>query len=76
MLKTSYHEFFVIQSCAYSVSNAICLGWFRLKISINEFIPETYKLMNATEKVKFVNDIYKGESLSLSSPVGQSFNLY
>ena len=23
--------------------------------------------MNATEKLKFVNDIYKGESLSLSS---------
>ena len=56
--------------------NAIFLRRFRLKISINEFIPETYKLMNATEKVKFVNDIYKGESLSLSSPVEESFNLH
>lgn len=49
------------------VSNAIFLCGFRLKTSINEFIPETYKLMNATEKLNFVNDIYKGESLSLSS---------
>jgi len=49
------------------VPNAIFLRRSRLKISINEFVPETYKLMNATEKVKFVNDIYKGECLSPSS---------
>lgn len=34
---------------------------YRLPISINEFVPETYKLMNSSEKIKFVKEVYKGE---------------
>lgn len=44
----------------------------KLKISINEFIPETYKLMNATEKVKFVNDIYKDGEIWICKPTGMN----
>lgn len=57
------------------MSNAVFLRRFRLKISINEFVPETYKLMNASEKVKFVNDIYKGEWLIYHSAMEQSLNI-
>lgn len=57
------------------MSNAVFLRRFRLKISINEFVPETYKLMNASEKVKFVNDIYKGEWLIYHSAMEQSLSI-
>lgn len=60
------------------VFNVIFFCGFRLKIFINEFILEIYKLMNVIEKFKFVNDIYKGELLLLSSGIKFekfSFNL-
>lgn len=28
---------------------------------MNEFVPETHKLMCETEKLKFVNEVYKGK---------------
>lgn len=33
----------------------------RLKFPLSEFVPETHKLMNTTEKAKFVNEVYKGQ---------------
>ena len=57
--------YYFVYLCIF-LPSAVFLRSFRPKISINEFVPETYKLMNATEKVKFVNDIYKGECLLLS----------
>lgn len=40
---------------------------YRLPISINEFVPETYKLMNSSEKIKFVKEVYKGELVRLGN---------
>ncbi|KAL9971339.1 hypothetical protein ACROYT_G023851 [Oculina patagonica] len=42
------------------------------KTSISEFVPETYKLMNTTEKVKFVNDIYKDGEIWICKPTGMN----
>lgn len=44
----------------------------KLLIPISEFVPETYKLMNATEKTKFVNDIYKDGETWICKPTGMN----
>ena len=45
----------------------------RLKFPLSEFVPETHKLMNTTEKAKFVNEVYKGQ---LNQSVIISFFLF
>lgn len=45
----------------YNVFSLVLLSFFRLQISMNEFVPETHKLMCETEKLKFVNEVYKGK---------------
>ena len=44
-------------------------SFFRLQISMNEFVPETHKLMCETEKLKFVNEVYKGKINSFEPKV-------
>lgn len=36
---------------------------------MNEFVPETHKLMCETEKLKFVNEVYKGKINSFEPKV-------
>ena len=43
------------------VFSFVLVSFFRLQISMNEFVPETHKLMCETEKLKFVNEVYKGK---------------
>ncbi|KAK3730319.1 hypothetical protein QZH41_015367 [Actinostola sp. cb2023] len=44
----------------------------RLRIQLSEFVPETLKLTNMTEKQKFVNEIYKEGEVWICKPVGQN----
>ncbi|KAJ7393525.1 protein-glycine ligase, elongating [Desmophyllum pertusum] len=44
----------------------------KLKFPLSEFVPETYKLMNTTEKVKFVNDVYKDGEIWICKPTGMN----
>ena len=45
----------------YNVFSLVLFSFFRLQISMNEFVPETHKLMCETEKLKFANEVYKGK---------------
>lgn len=44
----------------------------RQRIQLSDFVPETIKLTNLTEKQKFVNEVYKGKSDSDASSPGSS----
>lgn len=44
----------------------------KLPISINEFVPETYKLMNSSEKIKFVKEVYKDGETWICKPTGMN----
>lgn len=53
----------------YNVFSLVLFSFFRLQISMNEFVPETHKLMCETEKLKFVNEVYKGKINSFEPKV-------
>lgn len=44
----------------------------KLQIAVSEFLPETYKLMSATEKLKFVNEVYKDGETWICKPTGMN----
>ncbi|XP_022786949.1 uncharacterized protein LOC111327109 isoform X2 [Stylophora pistillata] len=44
----------------------------KLKFPMSEFVPETHKLMNATEKAKFVNEVYKDGEIWICKPTGMN----
>ena len=53
----------------YKVFSLVLFSFFRFQISMNEFVPETHKLMCETEKLKFVNEVYKGKINSFEPKV-------
>ena len=53
----------------YNVFSLVLFSFFRLQISMSEFVPETHKLMCETEKLKFVNEVYKGKINSFEPKV-------
>lgn len=52
-----------------NVFSFVLVSFFRFQISMNEFVPETHKLMCETEKLKFVNEVYKGKVNSFEPQV-------